>query len=316
MEVMVKPGKALVILPGSAQDSGSYREACEALGLRPSPHGQAIYLAETSAGSFTLVSAELGESHAIQHAKVRHADRAGSRHTGEQHHGPAVVRGNRRSTPVAEVVEIGLDSNPIARVIVEPSGMRDGVTAEAHPVAKPEGGAKAEGRVEAAVREAVAEVLAKTLVGMIWPASPSTGTLKDSESLYRAAESLLEPETLLLKVINASARAAAHAAGLGILAPLIGQLAEDLCAPLLRPSPDSRAAANLVKIIDIELYMEDGQLAKCPALHDVTVTTAADVIGKLLAPRSDRQTGPDIHPPATPVYPTMESRANTATALR
>ena len=290
MAVMIKLGRAFVILPGSTQDSGTYAGACEALGLHPSLHGQAIFLAETSAGSLTLVSAELGEPHAIQDAATGGADRAALRKTGNQRGATARVRGNRLSRGTTEVVEIRLAGNPIARVVVrEPGRTCEGVTAEAHPVPKPARKAEPEGRAEAAAGEAVAEVLAEAFVGTIWPVSPSTGTLKDYESLYRAAEFLLEPETLLLKVINASARAAAHAAGLGILAPLAGQLAEALCAPLLRPSPESRAAADMVKIVDIKLYLEGGQLAECPALRELTVATVAAEIGKSLGSRSDPQ---------------------------
>jgi hypothetical protein len=312
---MVKACRALVILPGSAQDSGSYIGACEALGLRPSLRGYAIFLAETSAGSLALVSAELGEPHGIQHAATARADRTGPRNTGQQHregkqygegkqHGEtAVVRGNRVSTGADEVIEIGLGDKRIAQVVVrEPSGTR-GVTAETHPVAKPvreakaERKANAEGRVEAAAGEAVGELLAEAFVGAVWPASPSTGTLKDYESLYKAAEFLLEPETLLLKVINASARAAAHAAGLGLLAPLVGQLAEDLCAPLLRPSPERCAAAGMVKIVDIELYLEGGRPLDCPALRELTVATVADEIGSALEFRSDPHTNAPPPPP-------------------
>jgi hypothetical protein len=178
-------------------------------------------------------------------------------------------------------------------------------------LAKPVRKAKAEGRVEAAAREAVAEVLAEAFIGAIWPVSPSAGTLKDYESLFHAAEFVLEPETLLLKVINASARAAAHAAGLGILAPLVGQLAEDLCAPLLRPSPESRAAADMVKIVDIELYLEGGQLAECPALRELTVATVAAEIGKSLEFRSDPHPSspPPAHKPAVRRAPVREPAA-------
>jgi hypothetical protein len=69
------------------------------------------------------------------------------------------------------------------------------------------------------------------------------------------------------------------------VAALVGQLAEDLCAPLLQPSPENQAGGDMLKMIDIELYAEDGQLAECPALRGLTTATVADVIGKLLEPR-------------------------------
>jgi hypothetical protein len=293
---MVMLGRALVILPGdSSQESGGYDGACEALGLRVSPHGHVIYLVETSPGSLMLASAELGEQSAIWGAERGHANRSGSHNTGEQHGGTAMLRGLRTSASGAEVVEISLPDHPIAQVVVkEPSGTFEDVGVEAHPVAEPEG------PVEKAVREAFADVLAETLVGAIWPAFPSTGVLKNYESLYQAAKLLLEPEILLLKLINASVRGAAHAAGLGIVAPLAGQLAEDLCAPLLRPGPEEQAGSDMLKIIDIELYAEDGHLAECPALRGLTIQSVAAGIGKLLEPRSGPRTADpaDLRPTA------------------
>lgn len=191
-------GRALVILPsGSSQESGGYDGACEALGLRASPHGHVIYLDEASAGSLRLISAELGEPGAIWVAERGRADRSGSYATGEQHGGTAMLRGLRTSTGVAEVVDRSLPGRPVARVVVKgPSGTVEDVGVEAHPAAKPGG------QVQRAVREAFADVLAEMLVGAIWPAFPTTGALKDYESLYQAAEFLLEPETLLLKLIT------------------------------------------------------------------------------------------------------------------
>jgi hypothetical protein len=296
MGVMAKLRTAVVILPGDfSEESGGYLAACQALGLRPGRHGHAIYLVRTSAGSLMLVNAELGEPAAVGGAERGRTDQSGSHNDGGQHGGTAMFRGNRTSTGTGDVVEIRLTGDPIVRVVVNVrSGALEGVGVsnikrEAEMVPGP-GVAKPEGEVEAAVREAVADVLAETLVGAIWPVLPSTGALKNYDSLYRAAESLLQPQMLLLKLINASARAAAHAAGLGIVAPLIGQMAEDLCAPLLRPSPQSQAAVDMVKIIDIELYAEGDQLAECPALRGLAIETVANVIGTMLEARPGPRT--------------------------
>ncbi len=323
---MVKLGRALIILPGGSPQSGEYVGACKALGLRQSPHGHAFYLVETLAGSLTLVSAELGEPTAIWDAPRSRAARSGSPNTGEQPDGTAMFRGLRTSTGAAEVVEIGLTGRPIARVIVNArSGKLEGVGVsnrkpETDTVAEP-GVAKPAGRMEEAVREVVADVLAETLVGAIWPAFPSTGALTGYDSLYRAAEFLLEPEMLLLKLINASVRAAAHAAGFGILAPLIGQMAEDLCAEFLRPSPANQTAGDMVKTVDIYLYDESSQLAECPALRGLAIQTVADVIGKLLASGPGTQTAPHVALPPSLSFRTtatgpsrQRSRRGTRTA--
>ena len=59
---MVKLHKALVILPGDFPgEPGGYAAVCRMLGLVPNSLGYAIYLAQTAAGSVTLVGAELGD---------------------------------------------------------------------------------------------------------------------------------------------------------------------------------------------------------------------------------------------------------------
>jgi hypothetical protein len=139
-------------------------------------------------------------------------------------------------------------------------------------------------------RGTVAKVLAETLVGAIWPTPlPSTGLLKDYDALCEAAELLLEPQELLLKMINAFARAAALPGFGPLAAALIGQLAENLCREFLLPSPDSQAAGDMVMVIDIDLYAQDVQLAECPALRGLAIEQVADMIGKLLESPPGRQ---------------------------
>jgi len=123
-----------------------------------------------------------------------------------------------------------------------------------------------------------------------------------------------QAETLLLKGINAAAQAAAHAATFGHLAPLVGKLAENFCAPLLRPSADRQAAADVVKIIDIDLYADDGRPLECTTLRDLTAEQAANVIGNSLKSRPgtpiDRESlvsqphePGDLKPPLSPPQP-------------
>lgn len=316
MGLMIKLDRALVILPGDpSEESSEYREACEAVGLRPSRHGHAIYLLETAAGSLTLFSAELGEPGLIRGAGRVRGDWSGSRRSGEQHGETAPLRGIRTSAGDAELVEIGPTGrgHPIARVVVRTrtSNLHGSVSSSPEPetsTAPGPGAAQLWGPIGGDVHQALADVLAETLVSALWPAAPEAGPLADYDSLYRAAEILLEPEALLLMLINASVRAAAHALGVGILAPVIGRLAEDLCAPLLHPSPENQAASDLVKIIDIDLYMAGGQPAACPALRELTTETVAGVIGTLLtsrpSPHKDGivhlRPGPDTLPTTRP----------------
>ena len=85
--------------------------------------------------------------------------------------------------------------------------------------------AKADDAVKAAFRETVADTVATDIIDKLWPPpqAPPTG-LADFDAALTALKAVLEPQTLLLKMINAAARVAATHAGLGVVAALIGQI--------------------------------------------------------------------------------------------
>jgi hypothetical protein len=282
MGFMVKLRKALVVLPGDVPDG---------IALVPSPHGYAIYLGESEAGSPIFVRAELGAPRAIQDqvqvgAALLRAQRTGKRLDS------GVLRAYCSEAGAASRGR-DLSVHPSARIAVSQSSGQLGVRvwkpiAEPAEVAKAQGVAKIEGEVDEAFRQTFAQVLAETFLGAIWPVpAPGTEALQDYDTLSQAAEYVLEPETLLLKGINAAARAAAHAATFGLLAPLVGRLAENICAPLLRPSAERQAAVDVVKFIDIDLYAESEQVAQCPTLHDLTAEQVANAIANSLESRPD-----------------------------
>jgi hypothetical protein len=285
MGFMVKLRKALVVLPGDVPDE---------VALVRSSHGYAIYLGESEAGSPTFVSAELGVPRAIQDQVQVGADLVRTQRTGEQPDHRAL----RTYCSGAGAARRGRDliGHPSARVAVSQSSGQLGVrvwkpTAGPAEVAKARGVVKIRGEVDEAFRQTFAQVLAETFLGAIWPVpAPNTEALQDYDTLSRAAEYVLEPETLLLKGINAAARAAAHAATFGLFAPLVGKLAENACAPLLRPSAERQAATDVVKFIDIDLYAENDQVAECPTLHDIAAEQVANVIDNSLKA-----------PPGTPI---------------
>jgi hypothetical protein len=309
---MTKLRRALVVLPSDfSERPGGYVAACQALGLAPNPHGHVLYLAETSAGTRALVRAELGEPGAIQDTDEGSTDVPGSQNVAEQR-GRSLISSEDsvREFCSPEPVEPGMDlaGHPSARTVINVStGRLEGVgvwnpKAKVYRHARLGGAARLEAGVQSVVREAVAEVLAETFGGASWPApSHSAATaLNDHDVLYLAAEILLEPETFLLKMINATARAAAVRAGLGIVASLVGQLAEDMCAPVLRLSPGNQAAGEMVKIIDMDLYAKGARLHRWPDLHRRPWPAVDKVLGGLLASRPG--TPPDKSVP--PVYPT------------
>ena len=304
MGFMVKLRKALVVLPGDGPDE---------VALGPNSHGYAIYLGESPAGSLTFVRAGLGVPRALQDQGRGGDDLPNSPRTGEKYDREDLRKYCRGAGAARHGTD--LTDHPSARVAVSESSGQLGVRVwKPQPVSKPPAEQrvskplaeqrvskppaeqdeaakgrpviKLEGQVDEAFRQTFDQVLAETFLGAIWPApAPSTGTLQDYHSLSEAAEYMLEPETLLLKGINAAAQAAAHAATFGPLAPLVGKLAENFCAPLLRPSADRHAAADVVKIIDIDLYAEDGQLPECTTLRDLTAEQTANLIGNSLKSR-------------------------------
>lgn len=318
--LMVMPRRALVLLPGDfPEDPGAYEAACRTLGLAPDAHGYVIYRGQSAAGSRALACAALGEPRVVQDADRDGAGLPGSQKTGQQAGQaptPAEVtlRDSCQSAEAADQRGIDLTGHLSARVVVNASsGKLEGVgvlnaSTGTYEVVKPEGVAKPEGKVETAVHEAVTQALAEALVGAIWPVPlPVTGSLKAYDALCQAAEFLLEPKEFLLKMINAVARAAAVHAGFGPLAPLIAQIAEDLCAEFIHPSPADQAAGDVVKIIDIDLYAKDGKLADCPTLRELSIEATAAEIGKLLGSRPGTPIAKHVHcafpasssPPAT-----------------
>ena len=271
---MVKLRKALVVLPGDLPDE---------VALVSSSHGYAIYLGGIQAGSSTFVSADLGVPRAILARDGGGADLPSSQGTGKQPDSGKL----RECCSGAGAAGRGrdLDGHPSARVAISESSGQLGVrvwkpTATPAEAAKARAVTKVEGKVDEAFRETFAQVLAETFLGAIWPTpAPSTEALQDYDTLSQAAEYVLEPETLLLKGINAAARAAAHAATFGLLYCSWKAGRKLRCAA---PPPERGSAATLrllVKIIDIDLYAEDEQVAQCPALRDLTAEQAANVIG-------------------------------------
>ena len=291
---MVQLRKALVVLPDSFSDE---------VALVSSFHGFAIYRDETSTGSPRPVSAELGAPRPIRDLNRRGARRASSHEVGRQ----ADIKQSLSqfcSQAGAAKSATDLTVHPSARVVVNTRTRKlEGVRVfdparpdEAFKIATPHGVITPGGKLEEAAREAVAQVLADALVSAVWPTPiPSTGLLGDYDVLCEAAEFLLDPEELLLKMINAFVRALAFHAGFGHLAQLVGYLAEDLCRESLHSSPEDQAADDVVKIIDIDLYATDGQLSECTTLRELAISNVADVISEWLASppgRSPTNTGP------------------------
>ncbi len=116
-----------------------------------------------------------------------------------------------------------------------------------------------EGLISGAVEDSVIDTLTKALVDYFF-SQPGSTSLGDA---ITALEDL-EPRNILLALINAAARAIATHAGLGAIAPLIGQFAEGAVSSLLDSNDEDKhpLAAKLNTALEIEEYVQSGSLAE------------------------------------------------------
>jgi hypothetical protein len=133
-----------------------------------------------------------------------------------------------------------------------------------------------EGRLSGAVRGAAIDTVTGALLGAVIPGSGST-SLETVISALDKLEKVLEPHGILLALVNAAARAIAIHTGLPIvIAPLIGQFAENTVSGLLGPedATDHLVAARLLKGAKIAAYAEGGALAV--SITDLFLTPAIE----------------------------------------
>ena len=146
--------------------------------------------------------------------------------------------------------------------------------------------AKADDAVKAALREAFADTAAQVVIDRLWPPHAPPAGLADLDTAITVLQAGLEPQTLLLKMINAAARVAAVHAGFGVVAPLVGQFAEDLCKQFVRPpTPTDEIMVNVLSSIDIDLYAAANELANCAPLRELTVQETSLGLEKLFEAR-------------------------------
>jgi hypothetical protein len=132
-----------------------------------------------------------------------------------------------------------------------------------------------EGRLSGAVRGAAIDTLAGALFGTVVP-GPGITSLATVISALDKLEKLLEPRGILLTLVSAAAQAVAIHAGLGSIAPLIGQFAENTVSGLLGPedATDHPAAARLLKGAKVAAYADGGTLAQ--VITDLFLTPAIE----------------------------------------
>lgn len=153
------------------------------------------------------------------------------------------------------------------------------------------------GRVAADFRQAFAQFLAENFVAAVWP-GPSAGLpspVSSTEPLA-VAEEVLDPRLLAAELVQAIVQVAAFHAGIPILAArAMGQVAKDLFVSFSSPDPNA-PKVRAVQCLDLTLSVKNGSLINSPALREINVAGAADVIDKLLDPNT-----PSSPPPVRPV---------------
>jgi hypothetical protein len=145
--------------------------------------------------------------------------------------------------------------------------------------------AKADEAVKAALRETFADPAAQVVIDRLWPPHAPPAGLADLDTAITVLQAGLEPQTLLLKMINAAARVAALHVGFGSLAPLVGQFAENLCGQFLRPPTPTDEMVNVLSGIDIDLYAAGRKLPDCAELRELTVQETSLGIEELFRAR-------------------------------
>jgi hypothetical protein len=329
---------ALIIAPDDfPREYGSnYDAACRKLNLEPNRHSYVVCRVSTAAGERTLLTVDLDLLQDTEKAATpEQASLLGMSRPGVT----AFVTGpwgGRFPAPgfgsqdeVLHVIEAALGPQPsLPRnqfgdfCREEPPGGRtaghpdhpavllvldlDRATLKGVAVWNPRTGqpgiATAGEAVEAAVREAVADTAAEPIVGKLWPPHAAPPALADVDAALTALKGAVEPQKLLLKIINVAARIAAAHAGLGAVAPLVGHFAEDLCKQYVRP-PRETILVDVLSSVDIDLYAAADKLPDCAVLRDLSVEETSHGIEKLLTAwfSADRDTPrPVVAFPAQP----------------
>lgn len=141
-----------------------------------------------------------------------------------------------------------------------------------------------ESRLSGALRGAAINTATGTVLGAVIPV-PGLTSLRRAVGTLEELEKLLEPRGLLTAIVGAVVRVAAVHAGLGVIAPLIGQFAENTVSGLLRPddAADHPVADKMLTGLKITAYAQAGQVAA--AAMDLFVTPAIETaLTKATAP--------------------------------
>jgi hypothetical protein len=275
---MTQALKALIVAPYDVPgEYGDYAAACQALNLELNEHCYVVCRVSTAAGPRTLLTVDLDLLHDTEKADT--PDQASLLSAGrstETASGPGQEPNpfgdfRRQEPPGGRTA--GQPDHPVVQLVLD----RERATLKGVAVWNPRTGQLgtateleiATEAVDASVREAFADTAAEAIVGKLWPPHAAPPALADVDAALMALKGSLDPQTLLLKMINVAARVAAAHAGLGVVAPLVGNFAEDLCKQYVRP-PRERILVNVLSSVDIDLYAAAGKLDDCAALRDLT----------------------------------------------
>ena len=311
---MTQARRALIIAPDDfPREYEDYVAACRALNLEPNEqHCYVVCRVSTAAGPRTLLTVDLGP---LQDAeKPDTSDQVGLLSAGRSKEaatgtGAGSGRGMPRpppsgGPPISPLREpsaasapgqepnpfgdfcrheqpggriAGQRDHPVVQLVLDPDRATLKGVAVWNPRTEQVGIARETETVKTAARKALADTAAEAIVKELWPPHAASPALAGVDTAFNALKGALEPQTLLLKTANVAARVAAVHAGLGVVAPLVGQFAEELCKQYV---PPPRESVKVLYSVDIDLYAAAGKLGYCPALRELTLEETSHWIEK------------------------------------
>ena len=147
------------------------------------------------------------------------------------------------------------------------------------------------GKFAVEVRTTFANVIGEEIVNAIWPGAGMRPPAS-REELLNMVEALLDPQFLILKLVQATAQVAALHAGFPLpIARLIGNLAQEICKGFLGQDPQAHRV-QMAQWVDFAFSAEDGSWIGSSEPREI----ATDRITELLGP--DGPSHPELPQPA------------------
>lgn len=159
------------------------------------------------------------------------------------------------------------------------------------------------------VRAACASVIGEEIVNAIWSGAGIKPPAGRGE-LLKLVEALLDPQTLILKLVQATAQVAAIHAGFPLpVAHLVGNLAQQICKGFLGQDPKADRV-QAAQCVDFAFSAQTGSWIGSSGLRELATDQTTSAIDKLLGADGRNHPPRPVQAPMTkipPVRPRAES---------